>query len=243
MGDSATPRSGMSGVTQIKFCGITRPEDAVEASRLGAAYVGAILADSPRRVNEERARGILGAAAPGVGRVAVFAGGAVEELSAIAQRVDAGVVQLHGDAGPAAVHALRARFPGEIWAVVSLEPDASSLPDEAEDLAQAADALMFDARVAGRARGTGVTLDWQRLADRIAGIRGRTRIILAGGLNAGNVSAAVQTLRPDIVDVSSGVESSPGVKDRGKMLAFAEAVRSASIDRGRTSSSSQLEYE
>jgi phosphoribosylanthranilate isomerase len=237
--DSATRGPGPTGAVRIKFCGLTRPDDAREASRLGAAYVGAIFAESPRRVSVANAMALFEAAGSDVGHVAVFGSGAIEAIASLASRVGADVVQLHGRAGPATVEALRARFPGDIWAVVSLAPGTDELPPEAVDLAHVADALMLDSRVAGRRGGPGVPLDWPRLSDGVAALRVLTRIILAGGLNPENVSAAMLALEPDIVDVSSGVESSPGIKDHGRMLAFAEAVRSASIDRGRTDSSSQ----
>jgi phosphoribosylanthranilate isomerase len=227
----------------IKFCGITRDVDAHHAALVGAAYVGVIFADSPRRVDPTNASMIFDSAGPRTRHVAVFGGGAIEDISGIAGRVNADVVQLHGDAGPATVEALRARFPGEIWTAISLEPGADALPPEADDLAGVSDAVLLDTRVAGRAGGTGVPLDWARLADVVSSLRQRTKIILAGGLDAGNVSAAIDALHPTVVDVSSGVESSPGIKDQRRMLAFAEAVRAASIDRGRTDSSSELETE
>jgi phosphoribosylanthranilate isomerase len=237
--NSATGSTGEAGLPLVKFCGITRAEDAAAAARFGAAYIGAIFATSPRQVNESTASSVFSAAGSGVGKVAVFAGGAIEEIAAVAARVSADVVQLHGDLGHATVEALRARFPGKIWAVVSVDPDGAVQESHLEDLAKEADAILFDTRVHGTTGGTGVTFDWTRLAEIVERIRDHTKVALAGGLDAGNVGMAVRTLRPDIVDVSSGVEASPGIKDHSRMLAFAEAVRSASIDGGRTTSSSQ----
>lgn len=243
MHDSTTRSAAPREAVRIKFCGITRPDDAREAARLGAAYVGAIFADSPRHVNAPTAAAIFKAAGANVGHVIVFDGGAIEVISAVANGVGASVIQLHGDAGPAAVEALRARFAGDIWTVVSIDSGADVLPPEAVDLAQVADAVILDTRVAGRRGGTGVAFDWPRLVDGVAALKVLTRIVLAGGLNPENVATAILELHPDIVDVSSGVESSPGVKDHSRMLAFAERVRSASINRGRIDSSSQLESE
>jgi phosphoribosylanthranilate isomerase len=222
-----------------KFCGITRSEDATAAARLGAAYIGAIFATSPRQVNESTASSVFSAVGPKVGKVAVFAGGAVEDLAAIAGRISADVIQLHGDMGPATIEALRARFPGEIWAVASVDPEGTSTNPHLDALAREADAILFDTKVAGMTGGTGQIFDWDRLADSVEAIREHTKIILAGGLDAGNVASAIRALAPDIVDVSSGIEASPGIKDHSRMLAFAEAVRSASIDVGRTPSSSE----
>lgn len=239
MGDSASVSASRSQTPLVKFCGITRAEDAAAAARHGAAYVGAIFATSPRQVNERTASLVFSGAGAGVGKVAVVAGGAIEDIAAVAGRVSADVIQLHGDIGPATIEALRARFPGKIWAVVSVDPDGRSLDPHLRDLAEAADAILFDTRVSGIAGGTGVPFDWSRLAKTVDPIRDQTKIIVAGGLDAGNVAEAIRTLSPDIVDVSSGVEASPGIKDHSRMLAFAEAVRSASIDEGRTASSSE----
>jgi phosphoribosylanthranilate isomerase len=227
----------------IKFCGITRVEDARQASLLVADYVGVIFTDSPRRVDARAASAIFEAAGPDVAHVAVFGQGEVDDISATAKDVNADVIQLHGGAQPREVEALRGRFFGEIWAVVGLDPGASALPLEAEKLARVADGILLDTRVAGRIGGTGVPLDWERLADAVVALRDRTRVILGGGLDPGNVAAALRALRPDVVDVSSGVEALPGIKDHGRMRAFAEAARSASIDRGGIDSSSRLEAE
>ena len=218
----------------IKFCGLTRIEDAREALRLSAAYVGAIFADSPRRVNDETARALFEAAGAEVRHVAVFGGGVIEQIADRATRVGANIIQLHGDAGPATIEALHARFPGEVWAVVSVDQGSNVLPPDIDDIASVADGVLLDTRVAGRSGGTGLPLDWVRLGDEVGRLRGRTKIILAGGLNPVNVADEVRELAPDVVDVSSGVESSPGIKDHGLMLAFAEMARSASIEENGT---------
>jgi phosphoribosylanthranilate isomerase len=218
----------------VKFCGLTRTEDAREALRLSAAYVGAIFAESPRQVDDDTARALFAAAGNEVRHVAVFGGGVIEQIADRATQVGADIIQLHGDAGPATIEALHARFPGEVWAVVSVDQGSNVLPPDIDDIALVADGVLFDSRVAGRTGGSGVPLDWGRLGEDVGHLRGRTKIILAGGLNPGNVADAVRALAPDVVDVSSGVESSPGIKDHGLMLAFAEMVRSASIENGAT---------
>ena len=231
-----TPRQVAS--PQIKFCGMTRAEDASAAARLGASYIGAIFATSPRQVDEATARSVFAAAGPGVGKVAVFSGGAIEDIAAVADRVDADVIQLHGDIGPATIEALRARFPGKIWAVATVDPDGTLANPHLDELAREADAILFDTRVSGKAGGTGVTFNWTQLAATVEHVRQGSSVVLAGGLDAGNVAEAVRALHPDVVDVSSGVEAAPGIKDHSRMLAFAEAARSASIDVGRSTSSS-----
>ena len=218
---------------------MTRAEDATEAARLGAAYVGAIFATSPRQVDEATARAVFAAAGSGLAKVAVFSGGAIEDIAAVAERVSAAVIQLHGDIGPATIEALRARFPGKIWAVAAVDPDGTLANPLVSELAREADAILFDTRVSGKAGGTGATFDWTQLVDTVDRVRHETSVVLAGGLDAGNVAQAIRALQPDVVDVSSGVEAAPGIKDHSRMLAFAEAARSASIDGGRTTSSSQ----
>jgi len=236
--ESEEKGTGQSASPLIKFCGMTRAEDASAAARLGAAYVGVIFATSHRQINEATARSVFSAAGSGVGKVAVFAGGAIEDIAAVAASASADVIQLHGDIGPATIEALRARFPGKIWAVASVDPDGTLLNPHLDELAREADALLFDTRVSGKSGGTGVTFEWTRLSDTLDRVRRGTSIVLAGGLDAGNVAAAIRALQPDVVDVSSGVEAAPGIKDHSRMLAFAEAARSASIDGGRTTSSS-----
>lgn len=243
MRDRSPSHTEESTPALIKFCGITRVEDARQASLLVADYVGVIFAESPRQVGARAASAIFEAAGPDVAHVAVFGQGEVDDISAMAEDVKADVIQLHGGAQPHEVEALRGSFSGEIWAVIGLDPGASALPPEAEKLARVADGVLLDTRVAGRTGGTGVPFDWRRLADAVVALRDRTRVILGGGLDPGNVAAALRALRPDVVDVSSGVEAFPGIKDHGRMRAFTEAARSASIDRGRIASSSTLEAE
>jgi phosphoribosylanthranilate isomerase len=218
-----------SGAPRIKFCGITRPADAKIAAQLGAAYVGVIFADSPRRVDEETARAVFEAAGTEVGHVAVFGEGSIEDVALRAADIKADIIQLHTTSAAKTVDDLRRTFRGRIWAVVSVDPNSHVLPPEAGDLAAAADGVLLDARVSGRSGGTGRTLSWQALVASVAALSERTDLILAGGLTAENVAEAIGALRPDVVDVSSGVEHSPGVKDALRMEAFAEAVRSASI--------------
>jgi len=132
------------------------------------------------------------------------------------------VIQLHGDPRAADVRAMRKRFGGRVWAVA--RADGSLLPDWTEELFHEADAVLLDARVKGRMGGTGVALEWGALADAVTALRGRTPVVLAGGLKPENVAEAVRLLAPDVVDVSSGVESSPGIKDHARMRAFFDAA-------------------
>ena len=214
-------------MTDIKFCGMTRPEDVREAAALGASFVGVILAESPRRVSIEDAKRVLGAAPKGTQRVAVFDISDARQIADTAVQIGADVAQLHGDPSEQTVAEVRALWPGQVWAVTRVS--GSNLPDHAAALFDAADAVLLDARVDGKLGGTGVTLAWEELASKLKSVRGkRGRVVLAGGLAPENVARAITTLNPDIVDVSSGVESSPGVKEHRRMRAFRDAVRGGS---------------
>lgn len=210
-------------MASVKFCGLTRAEDAREAARIGAGYVGAIFAGGPRNVTPERARELFRAAGGGPAAVGVFGADDADEIAAGAISAGVEVIQLHGDPRAADVRAVRARFGGRVWAVA--RADGSMLPEWAEELFHEADAVLLDAHVHGRLGGTGVKLEWGALADSVAALRGRTPVVLAGGLNAANVAEAVRLLAPEVVDVSSGVESAPGIKDHVKMRAFFDAAQ------------------
>ena len=214
-------------MTEIKFCGMTRPEDAREAAAIGARYIGVIFADGPRKLTDDAARTVFGAVLLGVSRVGVFGDTKPEQIASRADALGLDVVQLHGDPKPRTIARLRKNWRGRVWAVQRI--DGADLPPSASDLFDAADAIVLDSRVSGKLGGTGVVLPWDELRDRIAAIRTpRTRLVLAGGLTAENVAHAIETLNPDVVDVSSGIEASPGIKDIDKMRAFRDAVLAAS---------------
>lgn len=211
----------------MKFCGLVRPADAAAAARSGAAYLGVIFAESPRLLAPEAARLVLdagtgSAAASRARRVGVFGRGPAADVGRIAREAELDIVQLHGDPGPGEIDAVRAYFAGAVWAVLRLE--GADLPAAAEPLAIEADAIVIDAKAPGGLGGTGRALDWRRLAPALAAIRSHAPLVLAGGLTPDNVARAIALLQPDVVDVSSGVEFAPGVKDHVRMRAFAEAA-------------------
>lgn len=219
-------------MAEIKFCGLTRPEDAAAAAEAGAAFLGVIFAGGPRHLEADRARVVLDASAGPARRVGVFGSQAPADMLRVAGRAGVHVLQLHGDPGPAAVAWLRAESGREVWAVARLVP-GEPLPARVAELLEIADAVVIDTHVPGRLGGTGVALDWAAL-DAEALARGTARIVLAGGLTPGNVAAAIIAIRPHVVDVSSGVESGPGVKNHALLRDFARAVhelRSSSHER------------
>lgn len=217
-------------MVEIKFCGLTRPDDAREAAAIGARYVGVVFAEGPRQLTDDAAHLVLDRVPMGVSRVGVFGDIKPEQIALRAEKLGLDVVQLHGDPKPRTIVRVRKRWHGRVWAVQRI--NGADVPATASDLFDAADAIVLDSRVTDKLGGTGVVLPWDELRDRIASIRtSRTRLVIAGGLNAENVARAIQALQPDVVDVSSGVESSPGVKDHEKMRAFRDAVMAADIAR------------
>jgi phosphoribosylanthranilate isomerase len=211
-------------MTDIKFCGMTRTVDAQQAAALGARYVGVILTSSPRRVDADEGRAVFAGLPSTVQRVGVFGHEDPATIVATAKRVGVDVIQLHGDQPVDAVASIRAQWDGAIWWVARVSD--ASIPTLAFDHAPDVDAIVLDARVSGKLGGTGVQLAWDQLRADVDRLRSTARrLVLAGGLDSGNVGRALTTLRPDVVDVSSGVERSPGIKDHERMRAFRDAVR------------------
>ena len=210
-------------MVEIKFCGMTRTEDVRQAALLGARYVGVILTGSPRQLEDDAARALLATVPDPVQRVGVFGAESPERIAERAKGIGLHVVQLHGDPDAAAVARLREHWTGTVWAAQRLR--GSDVPRGARELFATADAVLLDAHTFGQLGGTGVSLPWKELRDRLHALRGgRARLVLAGGLTPDNVGTAIDLLQPDVVDVSSGIESAPGVKDTRLMRAFRDAV-------------------
>jgi phosphoribosylanthranilate isomerase len=215
-------------VTTIKFCGLTRPEDAAFAAELGATHVGVVFAHSKRNISSEDARKVFDAAGPDLQFVGVFADTSPEEIAAVAGELKLDVVQLHREIDDKFIDTLRHSFAGDIWPVIGVE-NAKKAIEEIEKIPTRSNGIVLDTAVEGKSGGTGKTFDWAALSPLMSEEPRVTALILAGGLTPQNVGEAIAAFGPDIVDVSSGVESAPGVKDHNLMRAFAEAVHSASI--------------
>jgi phosphoribosylanthranilate isomerase len=157
-----------------------------------------------------------------VGRVGVFGDQSADEIARTANVLLLDAIQLHGSFDPARIATLRQFFHGEIWPVCRLS--SATLPPTVTDMFSLGDGLLLDAAVPGKLGGTGVTLPWAELAEPLRKLRRFKRILLAGGLRPENVGQAIAELSPDVVDVSSGVESSPGIKDHDRMREFRDAV-------------------
>ncbi len=204
---------------RIKICGLTRAEDAVAAARIGAWRLGAVLApDSPRRTTPEAARRMTEATE--LPTVAVFRSQAVDEIARLADEAGAPCVQIHQDLSIADIQGLRDALPGvEIWGATGFTPNRKveaipTLP---------VDRMVLDAAVNGRSGGTGRQLDWERFSH----LLGFEKTILAGGIRPDNALRA-RNYGAYALDLSSGVESEPGIKDHRKLAALQDALRAAS---------------
>jgi phosphoribosylanthranilate isomerase len=209
---------------RIKFCGLTRAVDVDAAVGLGCDYVGVIFAGGPRNRTLGQAAEIL-RGATSVARVGVFGSPDSAELARFMDAVPLSVAQLHGAAAPAAVLAARSAGAREVWAVAAVRD--GTLADGVAELFQCADAVVLDTGARNGLGGTGRVFDWAAIAPAIGRVRRHARLVVAGGLTPANVAEAIRRLGPDVVDVSSGVESAPGVKDPILMRRFVEAARSA----------------
>jgi phosphoribosylanthranilate isomerase len=206
-----------------KICGLTRPGDAAFAASHGAWRLGVVFASGPRVVTTGAARAIV-AAAGGVPVLGVFGPQPLRTMLETVFAAGLAGIQLYGAHPPHVAHELRAQGL-EVWRVVPVCPGvdlAATLSEAATD----ADALLIEATAPGGSGGKGIAiaLDLARAARVAApGIR----FVLAGGLTADSVGEALRVVGPDAVDVSSGVESSPGVKDPDRLARFLENVRAA----------------
>jgi phosphoribosylanthranilate isomerase len=201
---------------RIKICGITRHEDAQLAADLGAWAVGFIFwPGSARAIEPRRAREIVRALPPFVTPVGVFVNQPADEVEEIAGLVRLGAVQLHGDERPGMAHALSHR----VIKAVALDRAGRALGlDDWRDTL-----VLLDAHDPVRRGGTGRPIDW----DAAAAVARKRPIVLAGGLTAENVGEAIARVRPAAIDVSSGVEAAPGLKDHTRMRALFAAVAGA----------------
>ncbi|MDA0840464.1 MAG: phosphoribosylanthranilate isomerase [Planctomycetota bacterium] len=198
---------------RIKICGITRPQDAELACALGAHAVGLIFAESPRQVSRKQAQAIVRELPPFITPVGVFVNEPVEELMTTVEKCGLGAVQLHGDETPEYARQLEGI---SVIKAISVR-DASSF--EGLDLYQV-HAFLLDTFSKERRGGTGYTFNWELAVH----ARLARPVILSGGLKPENIREAIQTVQPYGVDISSGVEAEPGVKDEAKMRALFEEI-------------------
>jgi phosphoribosylanthranilate isomerase len=199
----------------VKICGITRLEDAEAAVELGARALGFIFwPKSPRYVDPEDARAIVAAMPPFVTMVGVFVDQTPRLINGVAARVGLSAVQLHGDEPVGVVDEIERP-------IVKAFPVADGARAEDMDVWPPRVRLLLDVHDRDTRGGTGRTVDW----DRAASFAARRPVLLAGGLRPENVAEAIRRVKPAGIDVSSGVESAPGVKDRARLRALFDEVK------------------
>ncbi|MRS11697.1 MAG: phosphoribosylanthranilate isomerase [Actinobacteria bacterium] len=204
--------------TKIKICGLTRAGDALAASAAGADALGVVLAPSKRRVTLEQAAEVFAPVPAHVARVGVFVDASVDEMREAVVRLDLTAVQLHGSETPETCEAMG------VPVVKALRVGPGFDPAEAQRYCNVVSLFLLDTLVPGEQGGTGVAFDWNSVIGHLPEC---APFVVAGGLHAGNVGEVVRLLRPFAVDVSSGVETSPGIKDHQRIEEFIAAVRAA----------------
>ena len=205
--------------TRIKFCGMTRPGDVRLAGELGVDAVGFVFAaGSPRRVTAAEARQLRLAMAPMVSAVALFRDNPVEEVREVVRQVRPALLQFHGDEDDAFCRTFRVPYMKAVPMGGDAQWDARTLQQNWPNAA----GFLFDSHGKGGAGGTGHAFDWSRIPTGL-----HRPFVLAGGITADNVYDAILATLPWAVDVASGIEASPGIKDGEKMRRFVAEVRKA----------------
>ncbi|MBT5923521.1 MAG: phosphoribosylanthranilate isomerase [Cellvibrionales bacterium] len=213
---SSSASSQPSSRTRVKICGITREQDALAAAYAGADALGFVFyPPSPRAVTAERAAELCRPLPPFVERVGLFVNASAADVQAVLDIVPLTLIQFHGNESPAFC---------EQFATPYMKALRIGADDSGETLAQikahtAAQGFLLDAYEKGVPGGTGKTFDWSRIPSGID-----QPVILAGGLDADNVTHAIAEVAPYAVDVSSGIEQAPGIKDVEKINRFMQAV-------------------
>jgi len=203
--------------TKIKICGITNTTDALASAELGADALGFIFyRESKRYIDPEIAKSIVSSLPPFITTVGVFVNQPLDELLAIKDKVGIDAAQLHGDETPEFCSSV----PLKVIKAIRVKADL----DEQGVAQYPVQAILFDTYSDVEYGGTGKSFNWEI----IKGISNAGKIILSGGLSPDNVVEAIRTVRPYAVDVSSGVEATPGKKDHMKLRKFIEAVKNGS---------------
>lgn len=205
--------------TRIKFCGLTRAEDVAQAVELGVDALGFVFtARSTRRIEPAHAAALARALPPFVSTVALFMDDAPDLIESVIHTLKPGLLQFHGseDENECERYGLPYLKAVPMASVTDLDAFAAAYAS--------ATGFLLDAHAAGAAGGSGRRFDWN------VAIGLERPIVVAGGLDAANVGTAIAALRPLAVDVSSGIESAPGIKDPARMQAFVAAVRAADAE-------------
>lgn len=209
----------ISAMTRTKICGITRAEDVQAVAVSGADALGLVFyAKSPRYVTLQQAQALCRAVPPFVSVVGLFVNPSADEVREVLAQVPLDVLQFHGEEEPE----FCAQFGRPYLKAIRVRPGVDLVQCAARY--SGAQALLLDAYVEGTHGGTGAVFEWSLIPQAL-----RSRIILSGGLDTGNVAEAVRQVRPYAVDVSSGVEADKGIKDAAKVAAFIKEVKDVDL--------------
>jgi phosphoribosylanthranilate isomerase len=216
---------------RVKICGITKPEQGQAIAQLGATALGFICVQaSPRYVTPGQIRAVVERLLVSVDRIGVFADATVEEIFQIVADTDLNAVQLHGKESPEFCKQLRQSVPG-VEILKALRVKTPECLDRAAIYSDCVDALLLDTYHPQLLGGTGRTLDWVTLQQ----FSPSCSWLLAGGLTPDNVLDALRELQPNGIDLSSGVERSPGDKDLAKVAQLFESIRRLKVEQNQTS--------
>ena len=205
----------MNPRTRVKICGITRPEDGVAAARLGVDAIGLVFYEkSPRHVSIEQAKVICEALPGFVTVVSLFLNADEQQINQVLDKVAIDLIQFHGNESAEFCRGFSRPYIKALGMA-----DNSALLSQMGTYADAR-AVLLDSHATGAAGGTGQAFDWQTVPEEVS-----QQIILAGGLKPDNVASAIQQVRPYAVDLSSGVEASPGIKDAALMAQLMKEVK------------------
>lgn len=209
----------------IKICGLTRRVDAHLAVEEGADYLGVVLVEgTPRVVSVSEAGGILSGLS--ALKVVVMANPPLGDVVGAAEALEADVIQLHGEEGPEFIDALRREGPWEIWKALRVR-GVEEVQQGLEAFGSRVDGILLDGWHPHQRGGSGTPFAWEEVARVRDTVPGALKLIAAGGLRPENVEKAIHHLAPHVVDVSSGVEARPRIKDPAKIVAFIRNVRRA----------------
>ncbi len=207
--------------TRVKICGITRLEDAVLAARCGVDALGFIFYEkSPRNILPAKATAIIADLPPFVDRVGVFVNTAIEQIARCAA-AGLSCIQLHGDESPDFCTEVRERLP-HCRIIKAFRVSEDTVAEEFSVYENCVDAFLLDTYVKGAKGGTGDVFDWSIIKK----LKLELPVVLAGGLTPGNVVQAISDVQPYCLDVNSGIEQAPGIKDHGHIMKLMDLVAS-----------------
>lgn len=222
MSDRPTSSVESAEPPRVKICGLTRRGDAAHAAEAGAAFLGVVLIrESPRCLSPRRARAVVEGL--GLPSVAVVADLSPEEAARAAEVMGASVLQLHGEESPGYVTRLRELGDWVIWKALQIR-EKSQVEEAVADYGPLVSGLLLDGWDPRRRGGTGKAFPWEAAEGARNRFPRHLLFIAAGGLSPENVSHAADRLRPDVVDVSSGVEKAPGIKDPERISELIRAL-------------------